>query len=219
MSPHIASLPLTIAICCAFPANESRSAVIVPVGATASSRASNDASDDPMNLINGNGFTATIPIENSTHSNAQWFQGSLGWYGNEAPLPFVNFDLGAAFDVGSAHVWNWNGSNDTVNWGVASFDLIFSRDSTFGNGDDTTRSFSINAATGLNTYTGQHYSFASEDDVTHIRFQIQGNQPGGNGLVGLSEVRFSTIPEPSSVAFIGSSVLLFVLRRRSPPQP
>lgn len=196
--------------------------VITPVGAVASNRFFNNAQDDPANLL-GPGLTELDPIETSTHDNSNWNAlPNTGWFADERvdANPTVDFDLGGTFTVEKAHIWNWNGSTDVVNWGVMEFSLTYSEDAIFGNGDDTTQAgLILNPASGLLSYTGEHYAVASVPDVTNVRFTVVSHQPNGNFIVGLSEVRFSgtaggAVPEPSTIILATLGLLSLGMTRR-----
>ena len=82
-----------------------------------------------------------------------------------------------------------------LRWGVEDFTLIFSQDATFGNGDDTSQSFTGMAqAPGTNDYTGEHFAHTPVAGVTHIRLQV--DTPIGGSFTGLSEVRFGGVSGP-----------------------
>ena len=181
----------------ALPASADES-VITPVSAVASSEfnATNGAAS---NLL-GPGFTTLDPIETSTHVNSSWNQ-SNHWFSSAAgkATPHVDFDLGGTFTVGVAHIWNYNGTGGGVpgdlTWGVNDFTLIFSQDATFGNGDDTSQSFTgMSQAPGTNDYTGEHFALTPVGGVTNIRLQV--DTPIGGSFTGLSEVRFGGVVGP-----------------------
>lgn len=83
---------------------------------------------------------------------------------------------------------------------VTAFDMIFSQDATFGNLDDTTRS-----------YTGSTQS----DEFTGIEARyVRWDVTAGSGNLGISEMRFYIVPEPSSAAMLGLACLALIKRRR-----
>jgi hypothetical protein len=194
----------------ALAATSANAAVIIPVSATASSEFNGNAS--ASNLL-GAGFTALDPIESSTHGNGSWGS-STHWFstGADKATPTVDFDLGGTFTVGTAHIWNWNGGES--GWGVKDFTLIFSQDATFGNGDDTSQTFTgMPEASMAADYTGEHFTLTPAAGVTNIRLQV--DTPYGGSFTGLSEVRFSeAVPEPSTTALLGLGGLALILRRR-----
>ena len=172
--------------------------VITPVGAVASSEfnATNGAAS---NLL-GSGFTVADPIETSTHGNGGW-PTSTHWFSTAADKanPHVDFDLGGTFTVEKAHIWNYNGlPAGDLTWGGDDFTLIFSQDGIFGNGDDSSQSFSLSQAPGLASYTGEHFMLTPVPGVTNIRLQV--DVPIGGSFTGLSEVRFSGSVVPDNDA-------------------
>ena len=188
-----------------------QAAVITPTSATATSDFFGDARSSVNNIINSNGFTQNVPIETSTHNNTDWdIVGSdEGWFYDEGAdsTPDIDFDLGGTFDIGTAHIWNYNGVSNTLNWGSGNIQLTFSRNgATFEEGDDTTQTLTLAQASGLATYTGEHFALTTEASVTHIRLTVLSALPGGNFIGGLSEVRFSeagsVVPEPSTCVLL-----------------
>jgi hypothetical protein len=73
-------------------------------------------------------------------------------------------------------------------------------------------SFVLSQGTGVDDYVGESLSLGGVT-ASHIRFLITSNY--GGSVTGLSEVQFSTVPEPSSALLVGLSALgLAVARRR-----
>src|SRR6185436_15656326 len=100
---------------------------------------------------------------------------------------FVDFDLGAPSLVGGFDFFDRPADEDRV----TGFDLIFSANAIFGDGDDITRSY-VNA----NMALGDEFAPIS---ARYVRFDVTGN----NGLnTGISEIMFYQVPEPSTVALL-----------------
>ena len=173
--------------------------VITTMTATGGTRFFTDARDDPANLI-GPGITEVNPsdVTSWTHENSTWSAlPNAGWFSSKGstPIAFVEFDLGGTYTVSDAHIWNYNGAPDITQWNAVNVTLIFSEDATFGNGDDSSQNLTLSPASGLTTYTGEHFSLTSVADVTNIRLEI--TSAGPSSITGLSEVRFSgTIAGP-----------------------
>jgi hypothetical protein len=63
-----------------------------------------------------------------------------------------------------------------------------------------------------NSYTGEHFTFASIANATHVRLEATGS----GSFVGLSEFRVRAVPEPSSFALMLLGLGgLYLLRRKS----
>lgn len=109
---------------------------------------------------------------------------------------FVDFDLGAETQVGAFDFFDRMAADAKV----SAFDMIFSTDSVFGNGDDVTRS-----------YTGSTQSDEfSAILARYVRYDVT-SVSGTN--VGMNEIRFYAVPEPS-ITLLGSFGVFMLLRRR-----
>ena len=192
--------------------------IVTPISVTASSGGGNQA---PENVINGNGFNAASPIASSTHLDSDDDGVSEGggsgffWHGAGNDLaPEIDFNLGAATNLQSLVLWNFNvdfNSTDETNRGAQNFTVIGSTDATFGNGDDVNLgSFVAAEAGGTDAEVGQ--VFALSGTYQYIRLDITSNH-GGN-RTGLSEVRFTAVPESSSLALLGLGGFCLIKRRR-----
>lgn len=161
------------------------------------------------NLL-GPGWTDTGNIYTSTHIFAGWGTGNHWLGGSTGAQPWaVDFSLGGTYTVDEAHIWNLNSADA---FQATSTTMIFSQDATFGNGDDISVVQALSLPTGGNAYTGEHFTLTPMANVTHVRVEVI----GAGSFVGLSEVRFSAVPEPSSFALMAlGGVALFILRRRA----
>lgn len=165
-----------------------------------------------IHTADGSGLTGT------THHNgsdgvlwtANTFTPSLTT-GPTDTAPSITFDLGAVLGVGGTHVWNYNAAGFTFRGA----DQVRIRYST----DDTTYTtlgqFQFAEATGQGDYTGQ---FLNLPDFTarYVAFDILTNHAGDlSSGTGLSEVRFTPIPEPGCALLLGAgSVGAWAVRRR-----
>ena len=160
-----------------------------------------------MNLL-GAGFTDTGNIYTSTHIEAGWGTGNHWLGGSTAQERVVEFSLGGTYTVNEVHIWNMNTGST---YQADSVDIIFSENATFGDADDTEVNFNLFVAAGYgNSYTGEHFTFTSIANATHVRLEATGS----GSFVGLSEFRVSQIPEPSSTLLVGLAVMFGLLRRR-----
>ncbi|MBV5333131.1 discoidin domain-containing protein, partial [bacterium] len=165
---------------------------IVPVGVTASS--SYPAWGEPVSLINGSGLTGTG--REATHTNAG--EQYLLWHsdGNGVNGQWVEFDLGAAYDVENALVWQLAQANLTAR-GVQTFTIsVAGTNQVFSTYATDKR---LNIATGALQEPVQVVPLTARD-VRYVRFTVQSNF--GDQYVGLSEVRFEGVlsgPQPLNI--------------------
>lgn len=201
-------------------------ALVIPIATTASSQIT-AAPRQSINTINGSGLSGT-GLATDTHgsnSDHMWLTaGSItaSGFGNGGIdyNPIITFNLGAATNVGTVRIWNFNEVGYTKH-GVQMVTISGSTDGT--NFTQTMAPVTFAQAGGTGSEPAQEF-FSSFTDVTHIRFTVNTNWDGDNfdtdtfagsaeQFAGLSEVRFDTIPEPSA-ALLGGLSLLGLLRRR-----
>lgn len=201
-------------------------ALIIPTTVTASSQIT-AAPRVATSTINGNGLSGT-GISTDTHgsnSDHMWLTaGSVtaSGFGNGSTdyNPIITFNLGAATNVGTVRIWNFNETGFTKH-GVKMVTITGSNDGL--NFTQTMTPVTFAQAGGTGSEPAQEY-FSSFTNVTHIRFTINTNWDGdnfdtdtfagsGEQFAGLSEVRFDTVPEPSA-ALLGGLGMLALLRRR-----
>ena len=187
---------------------------------------------EAVNTINGSGLSNSnivetddsIPSTYPTHSTSNL---AVWWTdvgdNNLISDVFITFDLGGTYDLDGMHVWNLNGSGGgrTTKSGVEDFILEVSTNGTTFTNEGT---FSLNEAPDSSTYTGETINFNKTITGSHVRINVQTTFENDGSITdstanraGLSEVRFTAIPEPlSSAAVIGLVALTAVcaLRRR-----
>ena len=153
--------------------------IIVPVSASASTYY--NINYGPQWLIDGSGLTGTGRA--ATHSNVN--STNLFWHSNGTAVSnqWVEFDLGAAYDVTNALIWQLAQSGLTAR-GVQAFTISVARyDHVFS----TLSTTNLNIATGSANEPVQVRPLAAKE-IRYVRFTILSNY--GNQYVGLSEVRF-----------------------------
>ena len=177
----------------------------------------NNTSFAANNIVNGNGFNAGA----GTHTNV-W--NSMNWQ-TGAPVTiadqWITFDLGDEYDLASVSIWNFNrdagaqgGGDDFTNLGIETMDILVSTDnSTWEN----LGGFTLTEASGLSTYAGEtHNLSAANENIRYVQFDVStifNSSPGGP-QVGLSEVRFTEVPEPATISLLGFGGVLALVRRR-----
>jgi len=157
-------------------------------------------------------------VETDANKSTWWTDASTDALG-AFPNTYVEFDLEANYNLSFFTVWNFNGSSGgDVNQGAK--DVTISVASSVAGTFTSLGSFVFDIAPGDETTAfGQDIdlsSFAAADDTRLIRFDITSNHSGGTTeQTGLSEVRFSPVPEPSSFALLaGCFGLSWVMVRR-----
>ena len=189
--------------------------IITPTSVTSSTSA--DDLWSANNLINGSGLSGDGL--SATHAGAastnSWVTndpaGPNGAYFDQGPAPVLTFDLGGTYLVNNLHVWQFALSNDNQ---ARTATLDFSSTGTGG-------VFSGAIQVSLNTSTSpvpvQSFSFGPVS-ANAARLTITGNYDGDSGSggdrVGLSEIKFSSVPEPTSLVMFALASLAGVRRRR-----
>jgi hypothetical protein len=156
--------------------------------------------------------------DNDGGASTMWLSQNDFTKGNEYD-EYLIFDLGSVMDIDQALIWNHNQSGFT-RLGVDTMTVSATATGTSvgdasGWAGDTV--ISLNEASGVSGETAQTAGLSFEG-VRFIRFTDFDNfsTTGESyaGTVGLSEVRFVTLPEPSSTALLGLGGLALVLRRK-----
>ncbi|HEX2748406.1 MAG TPA: discoidin domain-containing protein [Verrucomicrobiales bacterium] len=113
---------------------------------------------------------------------------------------FVDFDMGAIRPLAGFDWFDRPAAADRV----TGFDMIFSQDAVFGNGDDVLRSY---------TNSGMALGDAfAPINARYVRYDVTNSAGGLN--TGLSEIYFYQVPEPSSAAALTLAGALLARRRR-----
>ncbi|MEO8353377.1 MAG: PEP-CTERM sorting domain-containing protein [Chthoniobacteraceae bacterium] len=115
---------------------------------------------------------------------------------------FVDFDFGSVVPIGGFDFFDRIADEDRI----YAFDLIFSQNDIFGDGDDVVKSYN---PTGI----GLGDEFAGVP-ARYIRFDVTDSNTAFGQNTGISEISFYQIPEPSSLALLGMGVLGLSIRRR-----
>ncbi|MGB0775055.1 MAG: hypothetical protein ACPGUY_04370, partial [Akkermansiaceae bacterium] len=139
-------------------------------------------------------------------ANGQVFTNDPGGFPSDyfavASAIIIDLDLGSTMSIDSIAFWN-RGAASNGN-ATRSFNAVFSTDSTFGNGDDSS-AFSFNPVNS----GGNQQDFALGTTVNNaqfVRITIDDNDFGtfaGGDRVAFTEFQFNAVPEPSSTALLG----------------
>ena len=111
---------------------------------------------------------------------------------------FVDFDLGSQVLVGGFDFFDRPADEDRV----TGFDLVFSGNATFGDGDDVVRSY-LNPGMAV----GDVFPGIS---ARYVRFDVT-SAIGSN--TGISEIVFYQVPEPSALGLCAAGVVALLKRR------
>ena len=188
-------------------AGSANAALITPTGVTASTELNGTWA--AVNTINGSGLNAPGD-ETATHVSTNgdmWLTSTSAGTGVGG---WITFDLGSEMDLDGAYIWNFNQPGQGGR-GYLNFDIYVG-----GSGDSAATTLLVSGASivrdgGSGPVSAQFEAF-SASDVQYVRFLSQSN--GNNNIVGLSEVRFSEVPEPGSPALLVLGGLLIGGRRR-----
>jgi hypothetical protein len=130
--------------------------------------------------------------------------------------PEITFDLGSVVSLASVKVWNYNetlaGRPELLGRGVGTADILVA-------GEDLAFTTLISQqafdkAPGLDNVDFGQVINLSGAQARYVKFDVLSNQGGDNNFVGLSEVQFFAVPEPSSVVSLWAGAALVALVRR-----
>lgn len=189
--------------------------VITGVTATASTTYP-DSRISPTFLVDNSGLSVPNDVT-ATHAGFATSSPGNGWHaGNgdtSAPVvdnQFVTFNLGGAYNLETIYIWQMN-QNTQLGRGVKQFDLLVSSDGT--NFTEVASNLQLTQAANSGPINAQAFAL-NQSGVTHVRIGIDSAWSGStNEYVGLDEVKFTAVPEPS-VALLGGLGILGLLRRR-----
>ena len=193
----------------------------------------------PSRTVDGSGLnssvTPDIPGSWTHQGGSDQYGSNLNWLAfarTTDPLPgvgnhWIAFDLGSVESLASMNVFNFGVSTSSNNArGVNQADIYYRSDSFGNNSDDNDTPFDNTGWTLLGTAGTQTFSigpnsatFQGADNINlggiNARyFAIDINTSHGDAnFVGLGEVQFFTVPEPST-ALLSALAALLVLRRK-----
>jgi len=214
----------------------SASAAVITVGdgltATASSY-QNASNYSATRAVNGSGLTGD---EHSTGNQINWWSNNITADATHVLAnQWIQFDLGDSYVLSTVQVWNNNqtSAGGLQNSGINQLDIYFSSALTdpgdpegagAGNWTLWKEDAIFTIATGANDYTG--FDMATDTGVNTalpttavrwVRFEVDSvfsDNATYPGSVGLAEIQFTAVPEPSTTALLGLAGLSLILRRR-----
>lgn len=183
--------------------------VVTPIDATAGSSL---RAESPISAtIDGTGLNSTTgDISTWTHDvndpkGNYWLSAQhAGKNGGE----FITFDLGDTYEVSELYLWQYTLS-DSTNRQIVDATLTFSTDNVTFSNSIAWQPTLVNTTT---AYTPETFTFSETvSGVRYINMVVENN----SDYVGLAEIRFGVVPEPSSFALLaGCFGLAWVMMRR-----
>jgi hypothetical protein len=210
------------ALILALVATQARADVITPVSVTPSTQFA-----AAVNTINGSGLDGVGPILGQLHDNDEnhmWQTFAASSVGE-----FAIFELDQVYDLNAAHIWQYNGPAATepplfTPWReVEDFDISISPDlvAPFVSLGTNTLNPALDPLSGpipdFNEPV-QSFGLGGSNLARRVKITILSiyDPTNGDGAAGLSEVRFGTIPEPTTLGLAAMSLLSlpWLTRRR-----
>jgi hypothetical protein len=142
----------------------------------------------------GNAIDGDIGRSNGAGDKPEYASAGLGL------AAFVDFDMGGIRPLSGFDWFDRPAAADRV----TGFNMIFSQDNVFGNGDDVTRSYNNSGMALGDTF--------APINARYVRYDVTNSSGGLN--TGLSEIMFYQVPEPSSAAVLALAGALLMRRRR-----
>ena len=180
------------------------------------------------NLIQGPGvgFNAAEPHEKLLGGDqGNWVTDACGFpcdYIETTGTPTLTFDLGADTELGEISIWGYATSNSN---GVKEFNLKFGTEAEGVAGIGTSITYNPTFASNLDDIARQSNSFAQTVTARYVALTATDNYftaPGdgsggtlaGGDRVGIGEVAFAVVPEPSSFCLLSLGLVPLLRRRR-----
>ena len=172
-----------------------------------------DSRFDIDNIIDGSGLDSyhANSAHSFVHDDNSWFSPFGVTFGR------IVFDLGAITDLDAVFVWNESDGTGGTGQEIPTIQLEVSETPLGGFQFTSLGAGQLNILPGVDATQDDPITSAAlrfeQVSARYVRFTITAGN--GGDLVGLREVAFNSIPEPSSILLaIASSHLLLVSRRR-----
>jgi hypothetical protein len=177
-------------------------------------------------IIDGSGLFGSGDILTQTHARSDEDGNDHLFLGSAATVTF-DFDLPSATDLDQVHLWQYVNPGGSTGYRQVDFaTFTFSSDGgTTYSTDDVRVDFStILSAVGSQSVPVQTSNFFLNDgdgnydidytasNVTNIKMVATATSTSDR--LGLAEIRFNAVPEPSAALFGGFALLTLALRRR-----
>lgn len=165
------------------------------------------------NLYNG-GHTAGTDTENASDLAANRSYATSNPITGTRPLT-LTLEFSSTVDLSHFYLWNHshNGAAAATANGLNDFTLTF-YDGAGGSGTQIGAVFSDNAAQAPSSgnYAAEAFDVGIRNGVRSV--VLSGNDHNLTGFIGIRELGFEAVPEPSSTALLGLGGLALILRRR-----
>jgi PEP-CTERM motif len=180
----------------------------------------------PAKAINGEGLPGGTPALSGTHTT----NFDNGWWSLTGP-PQITINLSGVYNVDTIHIWNYNEAGSTAR-STRNVEIYVSPDGSIANlvklvtggsgtHDNGSGDFLLPQGPGVASYLGFDLNLSGVtnasllNNVRLIQFKpldsYGGAFPDG---VGLAEVQFGAVPEPSAALLGGLGVFALLRRRR-----
>jgi len=168
-------------------------------------------------VLDGTGLTVGDTADPSTWThNAAWqdnWQGQGTFTDGNTPGAWFMVDLGSIHDdLNSLYIWN---VREVLDRGMKDVDIFYS-DSTFPpDAWNLLGSYTIPQATGADTPADMVIDLSGVPSARYVGFEINTNY-GSTSRVGVAEMQFTVVPEPSTVMLAGLALAagLAIRKRR-----
>jgi hypothetical protein len=194
--------------------------VVLPLPASIHSVSSNlvGFNRPAVNTVNGSGLTP-LGTHTVTPDGFMWLnQGNFPTVPSDQfdTDPFIVWDVGSAVPLGTMKLWNYNeflpGRDDLLNRGIRLADLSVA-------GEDLVfipliQALELEIAPGLSNVDFSQLIDLGGVVARYIRLDNMENYGNADNFVGLSEVQFFAVPEPSSMIGFGLMAGLMAIRRK-----
>ena len=171
-------------------------------------------------VFDGAGLTVGNPGDSNTWTHdaayANDWQGQGSFVGGNTPGAWLVADLGSVqTELADLYIWN---VREVLDRGAKDIDIHYATNTFPPSAWTLLGSYTISQATGGGTPADIVISLNGIPSARYIGFDILTNY-GSTFRVGVAEMQFTVVPEPSSVLLAGSALavvgLLFLKRRRS----
>lgn len=189
------------------------------VGANVSSyhfRPGDNPQQDGSRVVNGSGIDVATGSLHDTDYHNMWLSGGTD------TSPSITFLFNQAYNLTSLVLWNYNETYspfyDSTAPGLKSGTIEISL-----NGTDWTTVYDtavddfVPKATGLGSEVADFVLNLNQVSAQYVRINILENWGGTSTFSGLSEVRFTTVPEPGTLGLIALAALagIYFAKRRA----
>ena len=211
----------TLALFCGVASLASADTFYTPVSITSTNSVAYFAVAN-LNQGPGVGYSASVPHDGAIPGALTWVTDAPGGFPSDylavRPAPILVIDLGSDLFLTEISTWGYTTGNSN---GVSAFSLRFATSAEgpglFGNSIPNQGGFTAafsditRDSHPLTPLTARWVEFTATDNY----YSNGGNgPPPGGDRVGLGEIAFEAIPEPSAALLSGGIALLGLLRRR-----